>query len=69
MLVRNWLTSPHLWLLSLLTIIPAALFWDETVVLAFLFFGFALLYNLLYNRIVTFRVPKWLIIHSPASRR
>lgn len=69
MLVRNWLTSPHLWLLSLLTIIPAALFWDDTVVLAFLFFGFALLYNLLYNRIVTFHVPKWLIIHSPVARR
>ena len=45
MLVRNWLTSPYLWLLSLFTIIPAALFWDDTVVLAFCFFGFAFLYT------------------------
>ena len=67
--MRNWLTSPYLWLLSLFTIIPAALFWDDTVVLAFCFFGFAFLYNLLYHRIVTFRVPKWLIIRSPPPRR
>lgn len=69
MLIRNWLTSPHLWLLSLFTIIPAALFWYDTVVLAFCFFGFAFFYNYLYNRVVTFRVPKWLIIRSPPPRR
>ncbi len=68
-LIRNWLTSPHLWLLSLITIIPAALFWRDTVILGIFFFGFAFLYNALYRRIVKFRVPKWLIIHSPAPRR
>lgn len=68
-LSRNSLTSPYLWSLSLFTIIPAVIFWDNTVVLAFLAFGFAFFYNWLYNRIVTFRVPKWLIIHRPASRR
>ena len=68
-LVRNWLTSPNLWLLSLYTIIPAALFWDDTLVLAFLFFGFAFTYNVLYRKMVTFRVPKWFIVHSPPSSR
>lgn len=60
--IRNSLTSPYLWLLSLFTIIPAVLFWDNTVVLAFLAFGFSFFYNWLYNRMVIFRVPKWLII-------
>ena len=65
-IIRNSLTSPFLWALSLVTIIPGVVFWDDTVVLAVLFFAFGFCYNWLYRRIVTFRVPKWLIIHRPA---
>lgn len=64
-IIRNSLTSPYLWALSLLTIVPGIIYWDNTTVLTFVFFAFAFFYNWAYRRIVTFRVPKWLIIHKP----
>jgi UDP-N-acetylmuramyl pentapeptide phosphotransferase/UDP-N-acetylglucosamine-1-phosphate transferase len=61
-LVRNSLTSPYLWLFSLTTIIPAVIFWRDTLVLACWAFAFAALYVWLYGRIVRFRIPSWLIL-------
>jgi UDP-GlcNAc:undecaprenyl-phosphate/decaprenyl-phosphate GlcNAc-1-phosphate transferase len=70
-LVRNSLTSPYLWLFSLTTIIPAVIFWRDTLVLACSAFAFAALYVWLYRRIVRFSVPSWLILRrsqeSPAE--
>ena len=66
-LERNSFTSPYLWAFSLTTIIPAMIFWQSTVVLAFWAFGFAFLYVWLYRRIVAFRVPRWIILWKPRA--
>ncbi len=58
---RNSLTSPYLWLLSLLAVIPATLFWRHTAVLMCCVLAFALVYVWLYVSIVRFKAPKWLI--------
>jgi hypothetical protein len=58
---RNSMTSPYLWMLCMLSVIPAVLFWDNTVVLAacIVFFGFS--YVALYWRIVRFKAPRWMV--------
>jgi UDP-N-acetylmuramyl pentapeptide phosphotransferase/UDP-N-acetylglucosamine-1-phosphate transferase len=58
---RNSLTSPYLWLLCLMAVIPATLFWRYTGVLVCFVVLFALLYVWLYVSIVRFKAPKWLI--------
>ncbi|HEX4235413.1 MAG TPA: glycosyltransferase, partial [Caldimonas sp.] len=68
---RNSMTSPYLWLLCLLSIIPSVLWWDSTRVLSIFLFLFILLYVFLYWRIVRFRTPRWLGARReprPASR-
>ena len=57
---RNSMTSPPLWGLCMLSVVPAVLFWDNTAVLAaaLAIFGFA--YVVLYWRIVRFKAPRWL---------
>lgn len=57
---RNSMTSPYLWLLCLLSIIPSVLWWDSTRVLSIFLLLFILLYVFLYWRIVRFRTPRWL---------
>lgn len=59
---RNFLTSPYLWLLCSLSVIPAILFWDQKIILQGFILLFAVSYIWLYRRIVRFRVPKWLIL-------
>jgi len=58
---RNSLTSPYLWLLCLMAVIPATLFWRYTGVLICFVLAFVLLYVWLYVSIVRFKAPKWLI--------
>ena len=58
---RNSLTSPYLWLLCLLSVIPAVLWWNNTFVLTVFLFLFMLSYVLLYGSIVRFKTPKWLV--------
>lgn len=58
---RNSLTSPYLWLLSLMAVIPATLFWRHTWILIGFVVLFALIYVWLYVSIVRFKSPKWLI--------
>jgi hypothetical protein len=60
---RNSLTSPYLWALATLAVIPAVLFWQNRVVLQSAILVFALSYLWLYLRIMKFRVPKWLILN------
>ena len=59
--VRNALTAPYLWVLSSLTVAPAALWFDRTPVLASLFVVFCVSYVWLYFRIVRLKVPRWMV--------
>jgi UDP-N-acetylmuramyl pentapeptide phosphotransferase/UDP-N-acetylglucosamine-1-phosphate transferase len=59
---RNALTSPYLWLLSLLAVIPATVFWRHTGILMAFCAMFVFVYVWLYARIVRFRSPRWLIL-------
>jgi UDP-N-acetylmuramyl pentapeptide phosphotransferase/UDP-N-acetylglucosamine-1-phosphate transferase len=58
--MRNSMTSPFLWLLCMLSAVPAVFFWDNTVLLmiSLLVFGFS--YVVLYWRIVRFKAPLWM---------
>lgn len=64
---RNSMTSPYLWLLCMLSVMPAVLFWDNTVVLAVFIALFAASYVLLYWRIVRFKSPRWLVFAPSLS--
>jgi len=57
---RNSMTSPYLWLLCLLSIIPSVLWWNSTRVLSVFLLLFMVSYVFLYWRIVRFRTPRWL---------
>lgn len=61
---RNALTSPYLWLLCALSVIPAILFWQNHLVLKFSFILFSISYVWVYKSIVHFRVPKYFIIYN-----
>jgi UDP-N-acetylmuramyl pentapeptide phosphotransferase/UDP-N-acetylglucosamine-1-phosphate transferase len=59
---RNALTSPYLWLLSLMAVIPASLFWQSTGLLMLFCLTFIGSYVWLYARIVRFKSPRWMIL-------
>jgi hypothetical protein len=63
---RNSMTSPYLWLLCMLSVVPAVLFWGNSGVLAVFLLLFGVSYVALYWRIVRFKSPRWLMF--PASR-
>lgn len=56
----NSMTAPYLWILSLMSVIPAILFWQNTVVLICLVITFIWFYIWLYGRLVQFKAPKYL---------
>ncbi len=56
----NSKTSPFLWALSLLTIIPAIIFYHSTLLLMMFFISFISLYIIIYKRLITFRTPSWI---------
>jgi hypothetical protein len=60
MLLRNNRTSPYLWGFTLLTVIPAVLFWRNTAVLVAFAAVFVVGYVWAYVSIVRFKVPRWL---------
>jgi UDP-N-acetylmuramyl pentapeptide phosphotransferase/UDP-N-acetylglucosamine-1-phosphate transferase len=66
---RNAMTSPYLWVLSSMGIIPAVLFWQYPYVLMFFVFLFAVSYVFLYRRLVLFRMPKWLVLQKKKRNR
>lgn len=59
-LMRNNRTSPYLWGFTLLTVVPAILFWSNTAVLMVFCALFVVTYVLAYLAIVRFKVPHWL---------
>ncbi len=63
---RNSMTSPYLWVLCMLSVIPAVLFWSNTGVLSMFLLLFGVSYVALYWRIVRFKLPRWL---RPVSSR
>ena len=60
MLTRNNRTSPYLWSFTLLTVVPAVLFWQNTVVLMAFCVLFIVSYVYAYMSIIRFKVPRWL---------
>ena len=61
---RNAMTSPYLWVLAALSVIPAILFWRYHLVLKAFTVLFAVTYVWIYSSIVRFKVPEWLRISS-----
>jgi UDP-N-acetylmuramyl pentapeptide phosphotransferase/UDP-N-acetylglucosamine-1-phosphate transferase len=61
---RNARTSPYLWLFSLMAVIPATVFWQNTTMLIISCLLFIISYVWLYARIVRFKSPRWLIWHK-----
>lgn len=59
---RNSLTSPYLWLLCLIAVIPATLFSRNTVHLLVFIVVFIWIYVWLYLSIVRFKVPRWMVL-------
>ena len=57
---RNSMTSPYLWLLCMLSIVPAVLWWNNSAMMALFLVLFGLSYIALYWRIVRFKSPRWL---------
>lgn len=60
MLMRNNRTSPYLWGFTILTVIPAVLFWRNTTMLMAFCALFVLSYVWAYVSIVRFKVPRLL---------
>jgi UDP-N-acetylmuramyl pentapeptide phosphotransferase/UDP-N-acetylglucosamine-1-phosphate transferase len=59
---RNSMTSPYLWLLSLMAVMPATLLWHHSFILILFCLLFVVTYVWLYARIVRFKAPRWMIL-------
>jgi UDP-N-acetylmuramyl pentapeptide phosphotransferase/UDP-N-acetylglucosamine-1-phosphate transferase len=57
---RNSMTAVYLWMLCMLSVVPAVMWWDSTPILTFFIAAFALTYITLYWRIVRFKSPRWM---------
>jgi UDP-N-acetylmuramyl pentapeptide phosphotransferase/UDP-N-acetylglucosamine-1-phosphate transferase len=65
---RNSLGSVYLWLLSLVTIVPATFFWNSPYALAIAALAFVSLYLWIYSAVVRFKTPGWMILPVTALR-
>ncbi len=54
-------TSPYLWLLNAVVVVPAIVWWNNTPVLALALLVFVMVYLDVYWRIVHFKSPAWLV--------
>lgn len=61
---RNALTSPYLWVMASFAVIPAVLFWNNTIALQLIALLFAGFYISLYRGIYKGRFPRWLAIRK-----
>jgi len=61
---RNSMTSPYLWALCSLSVVPSVLWWDSTPILTGFIALFVVSYVLLYRSIVRFNTPRVLIVHK-----
>ena len=60
----NAMTSPYLWVLALIGLVPATLWWDNAWILCASMLCFAAVYIWLYIRLVKWRRPRWLLLPS-----
>ena len=66
---RISMTSPYLWILCSLSVVPAVLFYDSTSIQATCIELFAFTYLILYWRIVRFKAPRWMVFSPSKPRR
>jgi UDP-N-acetylmuramyl pentapeptide phosphotransferase/UDP-N-acetylglucosamine-1-phosphate transferase len=59
---RNSMTAPYLWTLCMMSVVPAMIFWNNSIALGCFIVLFGGTYTFLYSRIVRFRAPDWLIV-------
>ncbi len=59
---RNSMTSPYLWLLCLLAVIPAVLFWRHHILLKGFVVMFGITYTCIYWSIIRHKIPRHFII-------
>lgn len=64
---HNSLTSPYLWLLCILGVIPAVLFWRYHIVLKGFVLIFAITYSWIYWAIVRYQIPDYLIVRRDSK--
>jgi UDP-N-acetylmuramyl pentapeptide phosphotransferase/UDP-N-acetylglucosamine-1-phosphate transferase len=64
---RNALTSPYLWLLCALAVMPAILFWRNHLILKFFVLVFACTYVWIYWSLVRFKAPERMILQNQAA--
>lgn len=57
---RNNRTAPYFWIYTVVTVLPAIVFWKNTFVLIFFSFLFSFLYTIAYFAMVRFKVPFWI---------
>ncbi|MBU3574762.1 glycosyltransferase [Polynucleobacter sp. UK-Mo-2m-Kol15] len=55
----NAKTSPYLWMLTSMAVVPAILWWNSTPILITFTILFTISYIWLYSRIVNFKTPRW----------
>jgi UDP-N-acetylmuramyl pentapeptide phosphotransferase/UDP-N-acetylglucosamine-1-phosphate transferase len=56
----NSMTSPFLWVLTSMSVVPAMIWWHDTVMLALCLVVFVLLYLRIYWQLVRFKTPWWM---------
>jgi UDP-N-acetylmuramyl pentapeptide phosphotransferase/UDP-N-acetylglucosamine-1-phosphate transferase len=56
----NSMTSPFLWVLTSVSLLPALIWWDNTEMLALCIVAFVLIYLRVYWQLVRFRTPWWM---------
>ncbi len=59
---RNSMTAPYLWILCMFSVVPAVVFWDNSAVLGAFIVLFGATYVFLYDRLVRFKAPGWMIV-------
>ena len=60
----NAMTSPYLWVLALIGLVPATIWWDNAWMLCASIVVFCWVYIWLYSRLVSWRRPGWLLLPS-----
>ncbi|MCS6809674.1 MAG: glycosyltransferase [Tepidimonas sp.] len=60
---RNAATSPYLWALCSLAVVPAVLLWSQPIGLQIALAVYVFIYIAMYVRLVRFRSPSWLRRH------
>jgi len=56
----NSMTSPFLWVLTSVSLLPALVWWDNTEMLALCLVAFVVIYLRVYWQLVRFRTPWWM---------